>query len=226
MAKSGTDAKGGGRKRATSKPAAESGDSAAANDPVERIVDAAMDLAVERGWRNLTLADIAAAAEIPLAEVHRHFTTRQAILDGLRRRADRAVMASGPVTEGPARDRLFEVLMRRFDALDRWRPGIGAVLKDQCRDPVALLGGGAGLVCSMTSALETAGLDSAGLRGLLRAQALAGAWLPALRVWLGDDSEDRAKTMAVLDRGLRRLDRIARTCQAPFAARRNSAEAA
>ncbi|MEX2200713.1 MAG: helix-turn-helix domain-containing protein, partial [Dongiaceae bacterium] len=117
MAKSGTDAKGGGRKRAASKPASESANSSGANDPVERIVDVAMDLAVERGWGNLTLADIAAAAEIPLAEVHRHFTTRQAILDGLRRHADRAVMAAGPVTEGPARDRLFEVLMRRFDAL-------------------------------------------------------------------------------------------------------------
>jgi AcrR family transcriptional regulator len=226
MAKPGANAKGGGRKRAASKPVSESGDRAAAGDPVDRIVDAAMALAVERSWRNLTLAEIAAAAEIPLAEVHRHFTTRQAILDGLRRRADRAVMAAGPVTEGPARDRLFEVLMRRFDALDRWRPGIAAVLEDQSRDPVALLGGGAGLVCSMASALETAGLDSSGLRGFLRAQALAGVWLPALRVWLGDDSEDRAKTMAVLDRGLRRLDRVARACQAPFAARRNYAEAA
>jgi hypothetical protein len=115
--------------------------------------------------------------------------------------------------------------MRRFDALERWRPGIAAVLKDQSRDPVALLGGGAGLVCSMASALETAGLDSSGFRGLLRAKALAAAWLPALRVWLDDESEDRASTMAGLDRGLKRLDRLARACQAPFAARRDNAAA-
>ncbi|MEX2201327.1 MAG: TetR family transcriptional regulator, partial [Dongiaceae bacterium] len=137
-----------------------------------------------------------------------------------------AVRAAGPVTAGPARDRLFEVLMRRFDALDRWRPGIAAVLEAQRRDPVAMLGGAAGLACSMASALETAGFDSSGLRGLLRAQALAGVWLPALRVWLGDDSEDRAKTMAMLDRGLRRLDRVARFCQGRFAAGRQTEEAA
>ncbi|MEX1109445.1 MAG: helix-turn-helix domain-containing protein [Dongiaceae bacterium] len=197
----------------------------ASPDLAERIIDAAMRLAADQGWRHLTLADIAAAAEMPLGDLHRQFASRQAILEGLRRSIDRAMMAPGAVTVGPARDRLFEVLMRRFDALERWRPGIAAVLEDQSRDPVALLGGGAGLVCSMATALETAGLDSSGLRGLLRAQALAGAWLPALRVWLGDEGEDRAKTMASLDRGLRRLDRVARFCQGVFTARRHTEEA-
>ncbi|MEX0810478.1 MAG: TetR/AcrR family transcriptional regulator [Dongiaceae bacterium] len=208
---------------------------AAGSDPAEptgggpdiagQIIDAAMRLAAEQGWRDLTLADIATAAGLTLADLHRHFASRQAILEGLRRAADRTMMAPGAVTVGPARDRLFEVLMRRFDALERWRPGIAAVIEDQSRDPVALLGGGAGLVCSMATALETAGLDSSGLRGLLRAQALAGAFLPALRVWLGDEGEDRAKTMASLDRGLRRLDRVARFCQGRFTAGRHTEEA-
>lgn len=208
-----------------SDPAPEPATSGGGSDMAERFIDAAMRLAAERGWRDLTLADIAAAADMPLADLHRQFASRQAILEGLRRNVDRTMMAPGAVTVGPARDRLFEVLMRRFDALERWRPGIAAVIEDQSRDPVALLGGGAGLVCSMATALETAGLDSSGLRGLLRAQGLAGAFLPALRVWLGDEGEDRAKTMASLDRGLRRLDRLARFCQGAFTARRHTEEA-
>jgi AcrR family transcriptional regulator len=217
----GGNGKGGAKSRAQARP---DPSGPASDDIGGRIVDAAMRLAAEKGWRNLTLADIAAAAAVPLADVYRQFQTRSAVLEGLRRRADRIVMEAGPVTEGPARDRLFEVLMRRFDALERWRPGLASVLEDQSRDPVAMLGGGAGLVCSMASALETAGLDSSGFRGLLRAQALAAVWLPALRAWLGDESEDHARTMAALDTGLRRLERVARVCRAPYSAKREPVE--
>jgi hypothetical protein len=77
----------------------------------------------------------------------------------------------------------------------------------------------------MASTLEAAGIDSSGIRGLVRAKALATAWLPALRVWLSDESDDHAATMASLDRGLRRLDAVARWCRAPFTAGAKSAEA-
>ena len=36
-------------------------------DPAKPVIAAALQLAVERGWANLALADIAAAAKVPLA---------------------------------------------------------------------------------------------------------------------------------------------------------------
>ena len=197
----------------------------AAGDPATAAIAAAMRLAADKGWRGLTLAEIADAAGLSLAELHALYPSRQAILDGLRHAVDRAVLAGGPVTEGPARVRLFEILMRRFDALEPWRPGIVAVVEGNSRDPAAILCGSVGLVCSMASTLEAAGIDSSGIRGLVRAKALATAWLPALRVWLSDESDDHAATMASLDRGLRRLDTVARWCRAPFVARAKPEEA-
>jgi hypothetical protein len=35
-------------------------------------------------------------------------------------------------------------------------------------------------------------------------------WLNALRTWMRDDSDDMAKTMATLDRGLGRAERLSR----------------
>lgn len=201
------------RKSARPKRAKASGQSG--RDPV---LEAAMRLAAENGWRGLTLSEIADAAGLSLADLHARYPSRQAILEGIRHHADRAMLAGGAAADGSARDRLFEVLMRRFDALGPWRPGIAAVIEDACRDPIALVCGGTGALASMAVALEAAGLDSAGFRGLVRAKALAAVWLPALRVWLSDETQDRAATMATLDKGLRRLDAVVRFCRAPFAA--------
>ena len=41
---------------------------------------------------------------------------------------------------------------------------------------------------------------------------LALVYLNALRVWLADDTEDMAKTMAALDRGLRQAEMLIRLC--------------
>jgi AcrR family transcriptional regulator len=79
----------------------------------EAVFDAAMRLAAEQGWNRLTLASIADAANLPLVDLYKRFTTKQAILDGMRKAVDHAMLAGGAVPEGPARDRLFEVLMRR-----------------------------------------------------------------------------------------------------------------
>lgn len=192
----------------------------------EAIFDAAMRLAAEQGWNRLTLASIAEAANVPLVDLYKRFTTKQAILDGMRKSVDHAMLAGGAVPDGPARDRLFEVLMRRFDALAPWREGVAAVIEAQSRDPLAAICSGFGAVASMAAALEAAGLDSSGLRGLLRAKALLAVFLPSLRVWLTDETEDRSATMASLDKGLRRIDAAARFCRRKFAAPEKAPEAA
>jgi len=183
-------------------------------DLASRLIDAALALAAERGWRDVTLRDIAEAAGVGLAETHAVFPSRQAVLRGFARRIDAEVLASeeAGATEGGARDRLFDVLMRRFDALAPYKAGLANILADQLRDPLALGCGLCVLRRSMACMLEAADLSAAGLRGALRIKGLSAVYLAALRAWLRDDSEDHAKAMAALDRGLGRLDRAAAAC--------------
>ncbi len=56
--------------------------------------------------------------------------------------------------------------------------------------------------------LEAAGLSAAGLRGIVRAKALVGVWLYALRAWKDDESADLAGTMAALDKALDQAERL------------------
>jgi hypothetical protein len=60
----------------------------------------------------------------------------------------------------------------------------------------------------MEWSLEAAGIGSYGLSGLARARVLAAIYVSTILVWLRDDSPDLGRTMAHIDRSLRRAERI------------------
>ncbi|HEV7369850.1 TetR family transcriptional regulator [Arenibaculum sp.] len=180
-------------------------------DPRRRVVDAAMKLAAERGWRDLTLAEIASAAGTTLSGLYPIFAGKPAVLAELGRIADEAMLADGGADdpEETPRDRLFDVVMRRFDALAPYRPGIRRVIAELPGDPVPGLLLLPGIGRSMAWALEAAGLRSDGWRGLARVHGLTAIYARVFRVWLDDESPDLARTMAELDARLRRAERFA-----------------
>jgi len=181
----------------------------------QAVLDAAFALAAGGRWRDLSLADIADAAEVPLAAVYGAFSSKQAILSAYSRDVDAEVMAKRPadLSEEPARDRLFDVIMRRLDAMKTEKDGLATIVQDTARDPLAAVCGACQLRRSMAAMLEAAGLASDGLRGRVRIKGLAAIYLSTLRVWFKDDSEDLGKTMAKLDAALRCADRI--LCRLP-----------
>ena len=194
-------------------------------DIPKHVIDSAMRLAAEQGWRDLSLAEIAQAAELPLSKVYPLFSSKAAILRGLSRQVDAAVLADEELEEleGNARDRIFDVLMRRFDYLQPYKEAIGNIALDQSFDPLSACATAVTLRRSMALMLEAAGLSTGGLRGLLRVKGLMAIYLATLRVWLRDESADMAKTMAALDGYLRRVEGFAE--RRPFR-RRGSATGA
>lgn len=179
-------------------------------DPARRVIESALDLARERGWRDLTLGEIAAAAKLPLSEVYDQFPSKNAILTAFVRGVDHAVLAeSGDLEEGlSARDRLFDVLMRRFDTLQPHREALANIAQDLACDPLELCCSGKRLRRSMACMLTAADLSPEGCRGCFRIEGLLAIYLYALRVWFRDDSEDQGKTMAALDKALRRAEML------------------
>lgn len=171
------------------------------------LIAAALTLAGDRGWRHVTVAAAARAAELPLSRARVRFPSRQRILMRLGELADEAVLAEVP-DEGTVRDRLFDLLMRRFDAFQAHRQGIVAILHALPFDPpLALL-----LACatrrSMRWMLEAAGVSGHGCLGEAQVRGLVGVWLWGLRAWEKDDSEDLTATMAAVDTALARAERV------------------
>ncbi|HWK44149.1 MAG TPA: TetR family transcriptional regulator [Stellaceae bacterium] len=177
-------------------------------DPAARVIDAALDLMAARRWGDVSLADIAQAAGLSLIEVYRLYPSKTAILAGFARSIDTAMLegAAEWVDEKP-RDRLFEAILRRFDALGRHKAGLRNLLRDARSGQVPLLPGAVQFGRSMAWTLEATGIPVVGLRGAVRTQILGALYLSVLRTWLQDDSADQARTMALLDRRLRSAER-------------------
>jgi AcrR family transcriptional regulator len=175
----------------------------------DRIIDAALACIARDGWRNLSLAAVAAEAGLPILRVYRRFASRSAILLAFLRRVDEAVLAAPPEGEEgeKPRDRVFDLLMRRFDALQPYRGALAVLGRELPTDPLVALATGARLLHAMCWMLEAADIPTGGLRGAVAVKLTAAAYLATLRTWLRDETPDLAPTMAALDRRLRGIER-------------------
>lgn len=182
--------------------------------PRGAIIGAALRLAAERPWREVALADIAEAAGTTLPGLKKEFTSKADILAAFVAMVDDEVLERAPRRgpEQPARDALFEVVMSRFDVLAPHKAALRSVARDAVPEP-ALAGP---MLASQRWMLEAAGIGTGGLEGTAKVLGLATVYASVLRTWLGDDDPGHSRTMAALDRRLRRgertLDRVEAMC--------------
>jgi AcrR family transcriptional regulator len=174
-----------------------------------RLVTAAMKLAAERPWREVTLANIADSAGVSLVDVRNVFDSKGDVLAAFVRNVDEAVLARAPQRSGaqPARDALFEVIMSRFDVLSPYKPALKSIAAVWPPDAPVVRA----LCQSQAWMLRAAGIRSEGLEGQLRAAGLGTVYASVYRTWLSDDDPGLARTMAALDRRLRRGERTLRS---------------
>jgi AcrR family transcriptional regulator len=173
-----------------------------------KLITAALRIAAERGWSSVSVALAAREAGVGLAWARGEFPSRASILLALGRSADQAALAEPP-DQGSTRDRLFDLLMRRIDALQTHRAGIVAVLRGLPADPATALTLACATRRSMRWMLDTVGVPTSGLFGELRVRGLVAVWLWTIRAWERDESEDMGATMAALDTALTRAESLA-----------------
>ncbi len=172
------------------------------------LIAAAFQVAGEKSWRSLSVGAAARAAALPLARARERFPGRAAILLKFGRLADQSALEQEP-SDGPVRDRLFDLLMRRIDALQSHRAGVLALLHALPTEPPTALLLALATRRSMRWMLDAAGIPTAGLNGELRVRGLMAVWLWTVRAWRADETEDLSATMAALDATLQRAEQAA-----------------
>lgn len=170
------------------------------------LIAAAFGQIAATGWRRLDLVAAARAGGLDLARTRGRFPGRCTLLRRFSRLADQTALTGAP-PDGPVRDRLFDMLMRRIDALQAHRAGVLALLRGLPLDPPAALMLGAASLRGMAWMLRAAGASASPPLGPLRAKALLAVWLWTVRAWQRDTSEDLSATMAALDHALSRAER-------------------
>ncbi|ACB26904.1 MULTISPECIES: hypothetical protein [Methylobacterium] len=178
--------------------------------PREAAVEALMRLAAEQPWNDIEVSDIAREAGLTLAELRDLFPSKGAVLGGLTRIIDRKVL-EGDLTgleEEPSRERLFDVLMRRLDAMEPYKPALRRIAYALRGEPLSMLALNGVMLNSHRYMLAAAGIDTEGSLGQLKLQGVVIAFARVTQVWLDDDDPALARTMARLDKEIRNGERI------------------
>ena len=162
------------------------------------------------GWKSFSFAKAAEISGLPLSVFHENFSSPIEILLELFRQIDREVLnMSLHCDDESPRDRLFEILMARFDAAQPYKRALGRFWEDWGQTLPETPSLACQGVTSMGWMLEAASIGQQGLPGMLRVQGLTVLYFLTLKTWLSDDSPDLGKTMAFLNKGLSQLEGIA-----------------
>lgn len=170
----------------------------------ERIVDKALQLGEQGGWDRLHLHEIAAALQLPLAELYAQFPHQDAIAEAWFDRADAALLACaarpGWALERP-RQRLLQAMLAWFDVLAPHRRLTAEMLgyKLQPEHLHLQVQGLLRISRSVQCWREVALLASSGWRREAEEAALTAIYLSSFARWL----QDPARGEAWLDRQLR-----------------------
>jgi AcrR family transcriptional regulator len=177
----------------------------------DKAIDALMALLAEHRFEQIGLAEVAGRAGVKLSQLRAEFGSTLSILAAHIKDIDRKVLAGGDtdMAEEPARERLFDVLMRRLEALAPHKEAVRSIMCSARRNPGLAFALNVMAVRSQRWMLEAAGIGASGPRGALRAQGAALMFARVLSVWIEDKEEGLDRTMAALDRGLNSAERWA-----------------
>jgi len=177
----------------------------------EKIIDAFMALLAERPFEEIDFTDVAGRAGVSLVRCREEFNTLIGVLAAQVKEIDRTVLAGGEdMSEEPPRERLFDILMRRLEALAPHKEAVRSLARSSRCNPGLALALNSIALRSQSWMLAAAGISTSGLRGAARSQGMACLYADVMRTWLDDDDPGLARTMAALDRQLARGARWSR----------------
>lgn len=175
----------------------------------DKIIEAFFALLGDKAFETIEPGDIASRAGVTLSTLRGEFDSKLGIISARMRQLDRTVLEGGDpdLAQEPPRERLFDVLMRRLEAMAPLRPALRSLMRSARCNPALALALNGLAVRSTRWMLTAANIPVAGPRGIMRSQGLAVLFADVLRTFVNDDDQGLSRTMAALDRALSRGER-------------------
>jgi AcrR family transcriptional regulator len=171
-----------------------------------KIAAAALRLAAARGWENVTFDALAKAAKISPAILKKHFASPNDIIPVVIEEITRETLASAGKTRGSPRDVMFDLLMSRFDVLQKNRKAVLSITETARRDHSLACVLARAVLKSIGTTIDAAKIETPPRSVLIAGASAVYAW--AFLAWRRDKTRDMSKTMAALDRALRLAGKI------------------
>jgi len=188
----------------------------------DQMIDSALALAAIGNWGEIDFDDIIADAQIDRKEVLEYFDDKGDILIAYGRLVDKQMIENAALkplgdveiteeNQSLIRERLFDLIMERFDVLNENRSAVLSILGGIKFDPKQAIIALPHLTKSIGRILEEAGETLGGIKGCAKITGLTAVYLYTVKSWCDDDTADMAKTMAVLDKSLGFAEEAANT---------------
>lgn len=184
----------------------------------QKICEATLRVAAD-GWDKVTLERIAKASKISLTEIKNKFAAPRDVLPLIVDYITATSFAScGKIDKkASAHDRLFDILMARFDVLQPHRRAIRSITESARKAPQIGLRMAPAEFQAMKKTMKFAGVEAQKTCAGLQVAGLLGVFCFTCFVWWNDETLDMSKTMAALDRALRMAHRAATLLRVGFA---------
>ncbi len=176
------------------------------------LLEEAFGLIASHGWNDFSFTELARRSDRPLAEIYAELPGRTSLLCALGRRADEAMLAMPPaeLAELGPRERLFELVMRRLDAMAPFKEGLRVIGREARLDPMVLLTALGNLDRAASWLLDASESGLTGLKARAARRVLMLVYARTFNVWLDDATPDLATTLAELDKRLQQLEQLGR----------------
>ena len=165
------------------------------DDILDTAADAALALAAERPWGEVSLRDVAERAGLPFPELYAAAPGKSRLVLAISRRLDRAALETAATPSDDAHDRLFDAAMARIEAMEPHRAALVSMARAE--NPLALA---AHFPLTARAILEAAGVSATAPR----LAAMTFVWGRIAQVWR-DDEGALNRTMAEIDKRLKQM---------------------
>jgi hypothetical protein len=164
-------------------------------DTLDKATDAALALAAERPWREVSLREIAERAGVDFAELYAKAPAKPLLVLRLSLKLDRAALATAATQSDDPHDRLFDATMARIEAMEAHREALRSMARGE--GPISIA---PHLPLTARAILEAGGVTATPPR--LAAMTLV--WARVVQVWR-DDEGALNRTMAEIDKRLKQM---------------------
>ncbi len=178
------------------------------------ILQAALDLAEEKGWDNIRLYQVAERLQITLEDIHAHFPDLNAVANAWFHQARLHMVSTpdGDLDTQPARHRLSVTMSRWLDFVARHPKVTTQIIRAKLHPPhvhhwVPMIFDLSNLIHWW---LDAAHISAVGRKRQFAEVGLTAIFLSTLAMWSSDRTSGQHKTHKFLNKNLKRIDRTLR----------------
>lgn len=175
----------------------------------DHALDQAFELIALIGWQSFSLNELAGKLNLPLVEIYSIFHDKISVVLMFLERVDMTVLSQLDREDfnEPRRERLFELLMCRIEALTPYKKSLRFLMNGVVSDPLILMKIMPKFIDSFRLMLEISGYNVQGLKGYLKIGSLAVLYYGLTSDWINDDTIDQVKIMAAIDNIISRVEK-------------------